>query len=143
MAAIDGTKIKGGRNRSLENFLRDVLAGARRGGETCKLAVGMNETSFGLPANGRRSPKLRLPTMRKLFCGLRLFRGLRECISEIVYIFIHDESGYRIIQRLLKRRRSAFAMLKARKQLVISKRVHRPLVVSVKLRLIHVGTSWN
>src|SRR5271165_2239736 len=64
---------------------------------------------FGLPANGRRSPKLRLPTLRKLFCGLRLFRGLHECISEIVYIFIHDESGDRIIQRLLKRCRSGFA----------------------------------
>ena len=58
MAAIDGTKISGGKNRSLENFLRDVLAGARRAGETCKLAVGIKETSFGLPASGRRSPKL-------------------------------------------------------------------------------------
>src|SRR5271157_3134751 len=128
MAAIDGTKIKGGRNRSLENFLRDVLAGARRGGETCKLAVGMKETLFGLPANGKRSPKLRLPALRKLFCSLGLFRALHECISEIVYIFIHDESGDRIIQCLLKRCRSGFAMLKARKQLVIGKRVHRPLV---------------
>ena len=103
----------------------------------------MNETSFGLPASGRRSPKLHLPALRKLFCSLGLFRALHECISEIVYIFIHDESGDRIIQRLLKRRGSGFAMLKARKQLVIGKRVHRPLVVAVKLRLVHVGTSWN
>src|SRR5271169_3698814 len=124
MAAIDGTKIKGGRNRSLENFLRDFWAGARRGGETCKLAVGMNETSFGLPANGRRSPKLHLPALRKLFCGLRLFRGLHECISEIVYIFIHDESGDRIVQRLLKCRRSSLAVNTARNQFGGSKRVH-------------------
>src|SRR5271157_248865 len=103
----------------------------------------MKEISFALRASGRRSPKLHLPVLRKLFCSLGLFRALHECISEIVYIFIHDESGDRIIQCLLKRCRSGFAMLKARKQLVIGKRVHRPLVVSVKLRLVHVGTGWN
>jgi hypothetical protein len=58
MAAIDGTRINGGRNRSLENFLRDDLAGACGGGETRKLAVGMNEISFGLPASGRQSQTL-------------------------------------------------------------------------------------
>jgi hypothetical protein len=49
MAAIDGTKINGGRNRSLENFLRDDWAGARGGRETRKLTVGMNKIRVNEP----------------------------------------------------------------------------------------------
>jgi hypothetical protein len=39
----------------------------------------------------------------------RLFRGLHECIGEIVDVLIHDERGHRSIQPLLERFRSSSA----------------------------------
>jgi hypothetical protein len=64
--------------------------------------VGVGSLERHLRRNDRRCSRL--------FVRLRLLRGLHECVSEIVYVFIHDERGDRIIQRLLKRGRSDLAV---------------------------------
>ena len=45
---------------------------------------------------------------RSLFRCARLFRGLHKCIGELVDVFIHNERGHRVIQRVLERFRSSF-----------------------------------
>ena len=69
----------------------------------------------------------------KLFVALRLFRGLHERIGEIIDIFIHDKRRYRVVERLLKRGWSGFAVDATGNECVAGKRLHGPLVVVVKL----------
>jgi len=53
MAAIDGTKIKGGRKRSLEILFRRDRACAWRVRETCRFDAGMNESGVSDQSVGR------------------------------------------------------------------------------------------
>ena len=81
----------------------------------------------------RQAERQRPPAWSDLFVALRLFRSLHERIGEIIDILIDDKRGDRVIERLLKGGRSGFPVDATRKQRAAGKRLHRPLVVAVKL----------
>jgi hypothetical protein len=62
-----------------------------------------------------------------------LFRRLHQRIGKIVHVPIHDERGHRVIQCLCEGCGSGFAMDTTRHQVIGHERIHRPLLVGVKL----------